>query len=348
MKGRRETGRRETGRRETGRPEAGRREPTGSRREGASQSRTRVGDRFSSWLRHHRLSAADSLYRVLENPLASILTWLVIGIALALPAGLNVALDNMDRLSTTWNSPAQVSLFLQATLAPEEAARLPAALEKRVDVAGASFVSREEALQEFRALSGFADVLDSLQDNPLPDLILVTPAESLDSAGISELSRQLASYPEVDRVLLDMEWLQRLNGIMVLGQRLVLAIGGLLLLGVVLILGNTIRLAIESRRDEIVIVKLVGGSNAFVRRPFLYSGLWYGVGGGVFAAALVALFLWFLREPIDSLALLYGSDFRLRGPGLMGALDLVVLGGCLGLAGAWLAVTRHLAGIEPA
>ena len=336
------------GRRKTGRREAGRREPAGSRREGASQSRTRMADRFSSWLRHHRLSAADSLFRVLEHPFASLLTWLVIGIALALPAGLNVALENLNRLGTTWNSPAQISLFLQATLSPEEAARLPATLEKRVDVAGASFVSREEALQEFRALSGFADVLDSLQDNPLPDLVLVTPAEGLDSAGVAELSRQLTAYPEVERALLDMEWLQRLNGLMVLAQRLVLAVGGLLLLGVVLILGNTIRLAIESRRDEIVIVKLVGGSNAFVRRPFLYSGLWYGVGGGVFAAMLVALFLWFLREPVDSLALLYGSDFRLHGPGLMGALDLVVLGGCLGLAGAWLAVARHLAAIEPA
>ena len=307
-----------------------------------------MGDRFSSWLRHHRLSAADSLYRVLESPVASMLTWLVIGIALALPAGLNVALDNLGRLSTTWNSPAQISLFLRTTVAPEEAARLPAALEKRVDVADASFVSREEALQEFRALSGFADVLDSLQDNPLPDLVLVTPAASLDSAGVAELSEQLAAFPAVDRALLDMEWLQRLNGLMGLSRRLVLAVGGLLLLGVVLILGNTIRLAIESRRDEIVIVKLVGGSNAFVRRPFLYSGLWYGVGGGVCAALLVALFLWFLREPVDSLALLYDSDFRLQGPGLMGALDLVVLGGCLGLAGAWLAVTRHLASIEPA
>ena len=122
-----------------------------------------MGDRFSSWLRHHRLSAADSLYRVLQSPIASILTWLVIGIALALPAGLNVALDNLDRLSTTWNSPAQISLFLRATVDPEEAAGLPAALEKRADVAGASFVSREKALEEFRALSGFGDVLDSRQ-----------------------------------------------------------------------------------------------------------------------------------------------------------------------------------------
>ena len=121
----------------------------------------------------------------------------------------------------------------------------------------------------------------------------------------------------------------------------------MVIFGVVLILGNTIRLAIESRRDEIVIVKLVGGSNAFVRRPFLYTGLWYGVGGGVFAAVLVSAGLWFLSAPVEQLAALYGSDFGLRGPGLIGSLNLVLVGGVLGLAGAWLAVSRHLGAIEP-
>ena len=119
------------------------------------------------------------------------------------------------------------------------------------------------------------------------------------------------------------------------------------MLGLVLILCNTIRLAIESRREEIVIVKLVGGSNAFVRRPFLYTGLWYGVGGGVLAAALVAASLWFLGGPVERLADLYQSDFQLAGLGVMGALNLILLSGLLGLAGAWLAVTRHLAEIEP-
>jgi cell division transport system permease protein len=144
-----------------------------------------------------------------------------------------------------------------------------------------------------------------------------------------------------------MAWLARLNSLMELSRRLVLAVGGLLVLGVVLILGNTIRLAIENRRDEIVIVKLVGGSNAFVRRPFLYTGLWYGVGGGLFAAILVAGALWFLQDPISRLAQLYESAFELRGLGIMGGLNLIILGGLLGLSGAWLAVARHLSRIEP-
>lgn len=320
---------------------------TTGRREGASQSRTGLRDRLRGWISHHRLSAADSLHRVLEKPVSSLMTWLVIGIALALPAGLNVTLDNVDKLSTSWDSPTQISLFLQVEVATERAEELQAELAGRADLGEVRFVSREAALEEFRTLSGFADVLASLEDNPLPHLILVSPADSAAASTVSALREELQGYPEVAQAVLDMEWLQRLNSLMGLGRKLVLAVGGLLVLGVMLVLGNTIRLAIENRRDEIVIVKLVGGSNAFVRRPFLYTGLWYGVGGGFFAGILVAASLWFLQQPVQELALLYQSDFQLRGPGIMGGLNLVILGGLLGLVGAWLAVARHLAQIQP-
>lgn len=318
----------------------------GRRQEGASHSRTSWRDRYHAWLHHHRLSAADSLYRVLDNILSSALTWLVIGIALALPVGLNVALDNASRLSASWDSPAQISLFLQEDVGADQANELAGQLAGRPDVAATRFISRVEALAEFRRLSGFADVLDSLDDNPLPNLILVSPAARIAGAAAA-LREDLQARPDVAQAVLDMAWLQRLNSLMEFGRRLVLAVGGLLGLGVVLILGNTIRLAIESRREEIVIVKLVGGSNAFVRRPFLYTGLWFGVGGGVCSAILVALALWFLRQPVGDLARLYQSSFELTGLGVMGGLNLVILGGLLGLAGAWLAVTRHLAAIEP-
>jgi cell division transport system permease protein len=313
--------------------------------QGASQSRTRFQDLYAAWLRHHRLSAADSLQRVLDHPVSSVLTWLVIGIALALPVGLSLALDNVSTLSAGWDSPAQVSLFLQDDVTADEARRLAEELAARDEVGDIQFISREEALAEFSSLSGFADVLSSLQENPLPHLLLVTPSAGV--AVVADLREQLAGYPEVSQAVLDMEWLQRLNSLMELSRRLVLAVGGLLVLGVVLILGNTIRLAIENRREEIVIVKLVGGSNPFVRRPFLYTGLWYGVGGGACAALLVALALWFLGAPVERLSALYGGAFQLRGLGVMGALNLLILGGMLGLAGAWLAVTRHLAQIEP-
>lgn len=322
------------------------RRPAGQRREGASQSRTGARDVYNAWLRHHRLSAADSLHRVLDNPGSSLLTWLVIGIALALPVGMSVAVDNLAQLSRGWDSPAQISVFLGEAADIERAREFEAELAAREDVGRTLLISREQALEEFSELSGFADVLASLDENPLPNLILVTPAGE-GSAAAEALKLDLQASPDVAQAVLDMAWLQRLNGLLSLSRRLVLAVGGLLVLGVVLILGNTIRLAIESRREEIVIVKLVGGSNAFVRRPFLYTGLWYGVGGGVLASALVAASLWFLGKPVERLADLYQSGFQLSGLGVMGALNLILLSGILGLFGAWLAVSRHLSEIEP-
>ncbi|GAB3284094.1 permease-like cell division protein FtsX [Parahaliea aestuarii] len=316
----------------------------GQRREGASASRARLGDRYRAWRDHHSLSAADSLRRVLDNPASSILTWLVIGIAMALPAALGIALDNARAVSGSWDSPAQISLFLKADIDEQQAQDLRLTLADRGDVGSAQLVPRDAALAEFAELSGFADVVASLDDNPLPHLVLVEPASGVDPAVLREA---FAALPEVDQAVLDMAWVQRLNNIMELSRRLVLALGGVLVLGVVLILGNTIRLAIESRREEIVIVKLVGGSNAFVRRPFLYTGLWYGVGGGLFAALLVLVALLFLDGPVSRLASLYQSGFELQGIGLIGSLQLILLGGLLGLAGAWLAVSRHLGAIEP-
>jgi cell division transport system permease protein len=284
---------------------------------------------------------------VLENPGSSLLTWLVLGIALALPIGLNVVLDSVRGLSSTLDNPAQLSVFLHDETDPGAALALADIVAGLENVSSSEFVSRESALEEFRLLSGFADVLDSLEQNPLPALILVDPVAGIDEGAARHLQEQLQAYPEVAQVVLDLQWLQRLNRITELGQRMVLTVGTMLILGVVLILGNTIRLAIESRREEIVIVKLVGGSDAFVRRPFLYTGLWYGVGGGACAAVLVAVSLWFLQQPVRDLAVLYQSGFSLRTPGLMGALNVVITGGLLGLVGAWLAVSRHLGRIQP-
>ncbi|MEM1112577.1 MAG: permease-like cell division protein FtsX [Pseudomonadota bacterium] len=320
--------------------------PRPGRKDGASQSKTSLGDHYRAWLRHHQLSATDSLYRVVDGLTSSLLTWLVIGIALAMPVGLNVALDNSEQLSDNWDSPAQLSVFLKAGGRSDRAAKLQAQLQGWDSVDGVSYISREAALAEFSLLSGFADVLADLDDNPLPDLLLVSPARG-DGESVDALTEELAALPGVAQVVVDMAWLQRLNSLLDLSRRAVLALGALLVFGVILILGNTIRLTIESRRDEIVIVKLVGGSNAFVRRPLLYTGLWYGLGGGLFAAILVALALLYLQAPVGRLAALYGTSFELSGLGLMGSLNLVMVGGLLGLAGAWLAVSRHLAAIEP-
>jgi cell division transport system permease protein len=314
---------------------------------GAKESRSSLGDRFYSWQQHHKYSAADSLHRLLRTPLASMMTWLVIGIALALPVGLGVALDNARRVSVGWDSPAQISLFLRAEMSVEAAGRLKERIEQRPDVGSVLLVSREQALEEFRQLSGFDDVLEDLNENPLPNLLVVTPAQRLDASLAATVREALQNEPGVDHAILDMEWIQRLNALMKLAQRFVWALGGILAAGVLLVVGNTIRLAIENRRDEILVIKLVGGSNAYVRRPFLYTGLWYGVGGAMLAGCLVGGALWWLEGPLAALALLYQSDFVLLGLGLDGGLRLLAGGGLLGLLGAWLAVARHLSAVEP-
>lgn len=319
----------------------------GARRDGAVQSRTGPGDRYNAWLRHHRLSAADSLQRLMDKPWSSLLTWLVIAIAMALPVGLNVALENAYSLSTDWDRPARISVFLTAATDEKSARQFQSQLSGLEDIADSRLITRDQALVEFSELSGFGDLLDSLEENPLPNLVVVSPVAGIQTDRLAKLQSLLQAMPEVEQALLDMEWVQRLSSLMALGRRIVLAVGALLIVGVILILGNTIRLAIENRRDEILIVKLVGGSNAFVRRPFLYTGLWYGVGGGLISAVLVSGFLWLLEGPAQSLAQLYQSGFEIRGLGVMGGLNLIILGGFLGLAGAWLAVTRHLSAIEP-
>lgn len=315
---------------------------------GASESKTGLVTRLKSWLYHHRHSAGDSFGRLLRNPMSSLMTWLVIGIAMALPVGLSIALENARSVSVSWDSPAQISLFLRAEVSMDAAELLRARIEQRSDVASAQLISREQALEEFRQLSGFGDVLRNLDDNPLPNLVLVTPADTeLEAERAAALQQQLQDEAGVERAVLDMEWVQRLNALVRLSQRAVAVLGLILALGVLLVIGNTIRLAIENRREEIIVVKLVGGSDAFVRRPFLYTGFWYGLGGALLAWLVVGLALWWLRAPLSALALLYQSDFSLEGLGFGASLGLLALGAMLGLFGAWLAVARHLSAIQP-
>ncbi len=324
------------------------RQVTQSSGKGASQSRTRWSHRLRAWFYHHRDSARDSLQRLLAHAFSSVMTWLVIGIALALPVGLSVALDNARTVSSELDSPAQLSVFLRPEMSLEAATQLQNKLEARADVVTTRLLPREQALLEFQQLSGFGDVLLHLEENPLPNLIIVSPTNPrLGAEAATALQTQLKTLPGVGRVVLDMEWVQRLNSLLLLGQRIITALGLLLALSVLLIIGNTIRLAIENRREEIVIVKLVGGSDAFVRRPFLYTGIWYGLGGAVVSWSIISATLWWLEAPLQSLALLYQSGFRIQGLGFSGGLLLLALGAVLGVVGAWLAVSRHLTAIQP-
>ncbi len=317
------------------------------REQGASQAKTHLRGRLRSYFSHHGGTARDSLRRLLITPYATAMTWLVIGIALALPVGLSLILSNAESASDGWDSGAQVSVFLHKKIKEVDGRGLTIRLAERADVVSARYISAEQALEEFQQLSGFGNVLRNLDNNPLPALIIVIPASALGIVATEGLVADLQIMAEVQNVVLDLAWVQRLYSLMDVGRKVVVALGLMLALGVLLVIGNTIRLAIESRRDEVVIIKLVGGSDAFVRRPFLYTGFWYGAGGALIAWLLIGIALIWISAPLASLSALYQSSFSVQGLGLLGGLLLLLAGGGLGLLGAWLAVARHLAEIQP-
>ncbi|MGM8225414.1 permease-like cell division protein FtsX [Cellvibrio sp. ARAG 10.3] len=319
-----------------------------ARPQGAVQSKSRLGDRFDAWMAHHSTTAIDSLLRLLRTPLQSLMTWLVVAIAVALPAVLYIALTNIQNIGYSWQDSSQISVFLNKQVSDSQAEELRRRWANRADIAQVIYVSPTIALEEFKTASGLGNVVDSLDENPLPGVLLVQPGLAGSTpAGLEALEQVLRQDPLVTDVRIDMQWVKRLHQFMAVAQRVVMALAGLLALGVILVIGNTIRLAIENRRDEILVVKLVGGTNAYVRRPFLYTGLWYGLGGGLLALVLLAIGLGWLGGPVAHLADLYQSSFRLQGLGFIHSLQLVLLAGITGLLGAWIAVGRHLSHIEP-
>lgn len=314
--------------------------------EGASEAKIQTNQKISSWLRHHRLMALDSFGRVVKAPFASLMTWAVLAIALALPASLYIFLNNAQLVTSNWDGTAQMSLFLKLEMSEKRSEQLADDLRQRSDIASVQYVSRAQALSEFKQFSGFGEALDYLDGNPLPSVLVVRPAAGKINQQ-EQLLQELQSLPEVDEAQLDLAWVKRLYYIMELAQRMVLALAVLLGIAVLLVVGNTIRLAIESRRDEIIIVKLVGGTNAFVRRPFLYTGIWYGLGGGLMAWGIINVSLIWLSGPVRALASVYSSSFELVGLGMADSLLLIISGTVLGWLGAWVAVGRHLGEIEP-
>ncbi len=323
-------------------------EPEPPRQQGAVQSKLRFSDKFDAYITHHSTSAIDSLMRLLETPLQSLMTWMVIAIAVALPATLYIVFSNVQQLGETWEGSSNISVFLRPDTSDNRADELRGRIAARPDIAKVVYVSPAQGLAEFKAQSGLGEVVDNLDKNPLPGTLLVTPRlQNASDAAITSLEQILVADPLVADVRLDMQWVKRLQQLMMLGKKLVFGLGGLLALGVFLVIGNTIRLAIENRRDEILVVKLVGGTDAYVSRPFLYTGLWYGIGGGILALAIVGVgFLW-VSSTVEQLANLYESNFRLQGLGIFGSMQLVLLAGLTGLLGAWIAVVRHLYHIQP-
>jgi cell division transport system permease protein len=303
---------------------------------------------MSGWIMRHVQALLFALGRLARAPLATLFTLLVIALALAIPMALQLLVSNAQRAAGDLAGAVDVSVYFRKDVALDKVQQLAGSVRGRSGVATAQVVSADAALEEFRRYSGFGAALESLQENPLPHVLHVRPTpDAATPTAMADLQRYLSAWPEVDSVQLDSEWVQRLNAFLLLLRRLVMGAGLLLGIGVLAIVGNTIRLEILNRRAEIEVTQLVGGSNAFVRRPFLYTGLAYGVGGGLLALAILVGVTTGLTAPVARLALSYGSQFALNGPGLRDAAMLLGAAALLGLLAAWIAASRHLARTRP-
>jgi cell division transport system permease protein len=314
-------------------------------KEATTPARTRGA--FSIWFGRHVNMAGQSLGRLLRQPFASLMIVLVIAVTLALPAALNLIVKNAAAVSGSWDNAFDFSVFLSRDISLDEAQNLAQLIRQRADVANVSLISAEQALEEFKLQSGFGDAMDQLSQNPLPHTLVVRPSAANTSESVVLLREELANLPETDLVQVDTEWVQRFHAILDIVRQAILIGAVLLGTAIIVIIGNTIRLDIQNRREEIEVTKLIGASNAFVRRPFLWTGFWYGLLGGLLAIALVQYGVYLLQPPIARLAGLYQSgvavlSFDLREIGV-----IVGVGVLLGLLGSWFAAARHMRRIEP-
>ncbi|MDG9927857.1 MULTISPECIES: permease-like cell division protein FtsX [unclassified Pseudomonas] len=301
---------------------------------------------FAAWVESHRASLVDSLGRLVRQPIGSFFTCLVMAVALSLPMGLALLLDNVERLGGSWQKAAQISLYLKQEAGDDAGLQLRDEIAAMPNVAEAEFIGSEAGLAAFEEQSGLGQALRELPENPLPAVVVVTP-EEIDKVALDALRQRLAELPGVDQAQLDLQWVERLTAILGLGDRFVFGLTLLLVMALLLVIGNTIRLHIENRRSEIEVIKLVGGTDGYVRRPFLYMGAFYGLGAGLLAWGLLAFGLDWLNDAVVRLAGLYGSDFALGGVPAADGLSLLLGAVLLGYIGAWLAVARHLSELAP-
>lgn len=289
-----------------------------------------------------------SLGKLLRSPFSSIMTILVIGVALALPSSLFVLLNNVKIVGQGWDKGSQISLYLNQDSDQTDIDKIIGNLKLRSDVAFVEYISPEQGLTDFKNHSGYGEVLEHLPSNPIPPVIEVYPDTRLQSPELVEnLLRDLEQLPTVENAQLDMQWLKRLYAFIQLGQRGVMALVLLFSLGVLLIIGNTIRLLTHSQRKEIAVIKLIGGTNAFIRRPFLYTGILYGLFGGLTAWLFVEMELFWLQTPVSKLSGAYGSQFQLLGLGSAKLFLLLLVSTLLGFLGSWVAVSRQMSAYDP-
>ena len=297
----------------------------------------------------HAQACIYSMGQLFKHPLNTLLTTAVVGIALSLPAGFYLLLENCQRVASNWDNSSEISLFLKLDVDQERTLALIEELRQTQGVVTVDYISSDAALLEFQKQTGLSQAMNALEHNPLPAIILLQPAlQELSSIESDLLMQKLRTLPEVDTAQFDRQWIQRLFAIIEIVRQGVIVLSVLLALAVLLIVGNTIRLAIYNRRTEIEVNKLFGATEAFIQRPYLYSGLFHGAGGSFLAWLLLSLSLFLLDAPVARLAELYSSDFKLHSFSIIECLLLFLGGGVLGLLGSWVSVQRHIKAIEPA
>lgn len=295
-----------------------------------------------AWREQHLYSLVSSLGRLAARPFATGLTVGVMAIALALPLGLGLALGNIERFSGSVTESREIGVFLKHDVTVVQARDLATGIGARADVLGVSVRTPDEGLAEFRAMSDLAGALDVLEDNPLPTVLVVQPKGDGDA-----LAADLRQLPQADIVQHDAAWRQRLSAWLAFGERVVQVVAVLLGLGVLLVVGNTVRLDIGARSEEIAVLQHLGATDAFVRRPFLYLGAWYGLAAGLLAGALLLVAGLMMQGRLSALVASYGTQFALSGPGLRGSLVLLAGAALMGWLGAWLATGHHLRRTRP-
>ncbi|KPW05339.1 permease-like cell division protein FtsX [Pseudoalteromonas sp. P1-11] len=289
-----------------------------------------------------------SLGEMWRTPLASLMTIAVLGLSLTLPATLYLVVKNVQQVSSGFEEASEISLFVKESMSEQETQTLVKRLALYAEVESVEFISKQQALTEFKDVSGFGQALEYLDSNPLPDVVLVTPTKRHRQPNAAKaLLTKLENEREVDFGKLDIAWLERLNALLDLLKESVITIALLLLTSVTLIIGNTIRLSIMDKKEEIQVMKLVGATNTFIHAPFLWTGIWYGVIGGLFAFICIALMMWWLTSAVSSVAGVYQTSFSLIGLTLNEFGALVLLATSLGFIGSYLSVNRYIKEIEP-
>lgn len=318
------------------------------RAKGASQRQLSFAQRIASWWISHVRQATASLGDLWRTPGPSLMTILVLGFSLSLPAAFYLVSKNGAQVADNWSSPAQISVFLKKSVAIEQVDKLVADLHTWPQVARVDWYSKDDALVEFKETSGFGNALNYLDDNPLPDVLIIEPGTAHQTAAAAKaLVAELEQLAPVSLVKLDIQWLERLHAIVGVIEDTLVALATLLCLSVVLVVGNTIRLSILSRKTEIEVMKLVGATDGFIQRPFLYAGVWYGVFGAFLSWIVTTLLLWWIESALNQLTRLYDYPISLQGLLPSESLIMVLVASGMGLLGSWLSVRQHIRAIEP-